>query len=62
MKSLRFRARTDHDTTIGVVLSERKPGGGNYVAMFWSPANSWQQVELTPRDFALSDSPTDPKG
>jgi hypothetical protein len=61
MKSLRFRTRTDHDTTIGVLLSERKPGGGNYVAMFWSPANSWQQVELTPRDFALSDSPTDPK-
>lgn len=61
MKSLRFRARTDHDTTIGVLLSERKPGGGNYVAMFWSPASSWQQVELTPRDFSLSDSPTDPK-
>jgi hypothetical protein len=60
MKSLRFRAKTDHDTTVGVLLSERKPGGGNYVALFWSPANQWQQIELTPRDFDLSDSPTDP--
>jgi hypothetical protein len=60
MKSLRFRAKTDHDTNVAVLLSERKPGGGNYVAMFWSPANVWQQIELTPRDFNLSDSPTDP--
>jgi hypothetical protein len=60
MKSVRFRARTDHDTTVGVLLSERKPGGGNYVALFWSPANTWQQIELTPRDFDLSDGPTDP--
>src|SRR5271165_7025929 len=61
MKSLRFRARTDHDTTLGVLLGERKPGGGNYVALFWSPANVWQQVELTPADFDLSDGPNDPK-
>jgi hypothetical protein len=60
MKSLRFRAKTDHDTTVGVLLSERKPGGGNYVALFWSPANVWQQIELTPRDFDVSDGPTDP--
>jgi len=60
MKSLRFRIRTDHDTTVGVLLSERKPGGGNYAALFWSPANAWQQIELTPRDFDLSDGPTDP--
>jgi hypothetical protein len=60
MKSLRFRAKSDRDTTLGVVLSERKPGGGNYVALFWSPANVWQQIELTPRDFDVSDGPTDP--
>jgi hypothetical protein len=60
MKSLRFRAKSDHDTTLGVLLGERKPGGGNYVALFWSPANQWQQIELTPRDFDLSDGPTDP--
>jgi hypothetical protein len=29
--------------------------------MFWSPAGMWQQIELTPRDFELSDGPTDPK-
>src|SRR5271169_3161239 len=44
MKSLRFRAKTDHDTNVGVLLSERKPGGGNYVALFWSPANVWQTI------------------
>src|SRR5260370_1242559 len=59
MKSLRFRAKTDHDTTVGVLLSERKPGGGNYSATFWSPAGVWQQIELTPGDFELSDGPTD---
>jgi hypothetical protein len=60
MKSLRFRAKTDRDTTVGVVLSERKPGGGNYVALFWSPANVWQQIELAPGDFDVADAPTDP--
>jgi hypothetical protein len=60
MKSFRFRAKSDRDTTLGVVLSERKPGGGNYVALFWSPANTWQQIELTPRDFDVADGPTDP--
>jgi hypothetical protein len=61
MKSLRFRARTDHDTTLGVLLGERKPGGGNYVALFWSPADVWQRIDLTPTDFDLSEGPTDPK-
>lgn len=61
MKSLRFRVRADHDTTLGVLLSERKPGGGNYAALFSSPANVWQQIELTPADFELSDGPNDPK-
>lgn len=61
MKSIRFRARTDRDTTVGVLLSERKPGGGNYVALFWSPANAWQDIELTPRDFDAADGPNDPK-
>jgi hypothetical protein len=60
MKSLRFRTKTDHDTTVAVVLSERKPGGGNYTALFWAPANQWQQIELTPADFAVSDGPNDP--
>jgi hypothetical protein len=43
-----------------VFLSEKKPGGGNYTAPFWSPANTWQLVELTTADFNASDGPNDP--
>ena len=57
---LRLRLKTDHDTALAVLLSEKKPGGGNYVATFWSPANSWQTVELSPADFSASDGPGDP--
>lgn len=60
LKRLRFRAKTDHDTAVAVLLSERKPGGGNYTATFWSPAGAWQTIELTPADFAASDGPNDP--
>ncbi|HWZ29963.1 MAG TPA: hypothetical protein VNX18_01440 [Bryobacteraceae bacterium] len=57
----RFRVKSDHDTAIGVLLSEKKPGGGNYTALVWAPANQWQPVELTPSDFTLSDGPADPQ-
>ncbi len=30
---LRLRLRTDHDTAVAVLLSEKKPGGGNYTAI-----------------------------
>ncbi|HXK03356.1 MAG TPA: hypothetical protein VMS37_13195 [Verrucomicrobiae bacterium] len=60
LKRLRFRAKTDHDTALAVLLSERKPGGGNYIAMFWSPAGTWQAIELTPADFSMSDGANDP--
>ena len=60
MQRMRFAVKPDHNTALGVLLSEKKPGGGNYIALFWAHANEWQQVELTPGDFALSDSPTDP--
>lgn len=46
---------------VAVLLSERKPGGGNYTAIFWAPANTWQAVELAPGDFILSDGPNDPR-
>ena len=36
MRSLRFWARSDHNTAVGVLLSEKKPSGGNYVAWFWA--------------------------
>jgi hypothetical protein len=58
MRALRFRVRTDHDTPVAAVLVER--GGGHYNAVFWSPANTWQDIELTPSDFSLSDGPNDP--
>jgi hypothetical protein len=53
--------KTDHATALGLLLSEKKPGGGNYSAWFWSPANTWQWIEFTPADFTLSDGPNDPK-
>jgi hypothetical protein len=61
MQRLRFWIKTDHDAPAAVLLSEGKPGGGNYTAWFWSPANTWQQIELTPADFLLADGPQDPK-
>jgi len=57
---LRFRIKADHDTAVAVLLSEKKPGGGNYTAIVWAPADVWQQVELTPADFSVSDGPNDP--
>jgi hypothetical protein len=60
MRSLRFWARTDHNTAVGVLLTEKKPGGGNYAAWFWTPANTWQAIELTPADFTVTDGPDDP--
>jgi hypothetical protein len=58
MRAVRLRVRSDHDTPLAVLLTER--GGGRYTAIFWSAANLWQQIELTPGDFALSDGPNDP--
>jgi hypothetical protein len=61
MQRLRLWVKTDRDTPVAVLLSETKPGGGNYTAWFWSPANAWQQIDLTPADFVLADGPQDPK-
>ena len=61
MQRIRFRVKTDHATAMGVLLSEKKPAGGNYSAWFWSPANTWQWIELTPADFSLNDGPDDAK-
>src|SRR5580692_6665534 len=61
MQRLQFWVKTDHDTPAAVLLSEIKPGGGNYTAWFWAPANTWQQIDLSPADFVLSDGPQDPK-
>jgi len=60
MQSLRFWARSDYDTAIGVVLAEKTPGGGRYTAWAWSPANTWQEIDLAPGDFIANDGPQDP--
>jgi hypothetical protein len=57
---LRVSLKTDHSTAMAVLLSEKKPGGGNYMAWFWAPAGQWQTIELTPADFSVSDGPQDP--
>jgi hypothetical protein len=61
MERLRFWLKTDRQTPVGVLLSERRPGGGNYTAIVWAPADTWQLVELTPADFVLADGPNDPR-
>ena len=60
MTRLQFRVRSDVDTMLAVMLSEKKPGG-DYTALFWSPKDQWQQVDLTPADFSVNDGPKDPK-
>jgi len=60
MRRMRFRIRSDRDTVLAVLLSEKKPGGGDYSAWFWSPANVWQPIELTPADFTANDGANDP--
>jgi hypothetical protein len=61
LSHIQFRARTDVSTMLGVLLSETKPGGGDYTAVFWSPKDQWQQIDLTPADFSLNDGAKDPK-
>lgn len=58
-QSLRFWVRTDRTTTVAVVLAEEE--GGRYIATAHVAANSWQKVELSIYDFALSTGPDDPK-
>ena len=59
MRRVRFWIKSDHDTGVAVLLSEKKPGG-DYTAIVWAPKNVWQHVELSLADFAPNDGPTDP--
>jgi len=59
-QSMRFALTTDAPTPVAIVLSEKKPGGGNYTAVVWSPGKQAQPVALSPADFAITDGPTDP--
>ena len=60
MRRIRFRIKSDHDTAVGLILAEKKPGGGDYAAMFWVPKNAWQVVDFLLSDFTGNDGPTDP--
>jgi hypothetical protein len=60
MERIRFRIKADHNTAVVLSLSEKKPGGGDYSAVFWAPANTWQQVDLAVDDFSANDGPNDP--
>ncbi len=61
MQRIRFWLKTDRDAPMAVLLGERKPGGGNYTATFWSPKGEWHPIDLMPSDFVLSEGPNDPK-
>lgn len=60
MKSLKFWIRTDHTAPIAVALQEGE-AGARYIALFTSPKDKWQQVELAPEDFQLMDDKDSPK-
>jgi len=60
MKSLKFWIRTDHTTPMAVALQEGE-AGARYVAVFTSPKDKWQQVELAPENFQFMDDENSPK-
>ena len=51
LQSLTFDIKSDHDTSLILVLKEQ--GGGQYAAPFSLVADKWQRVELAPADFVL---------
>jgi hypothetical protein len=57
-KSIRFWVLSDHPSPLFVSLPEHE--GGRYVALVAVPQFKWQQVELSPSDFVLSDDNNDP--
>jgi len=57
-KSFRFAVKSDSGGVLTALLQEHE--GGRYIAMFTVPAGKWQQVELAPSDFTLSDDANDP--
>jgi hypothetical protein len=59
-RAFRFWIKTDYSTPVVVALQE-KDQQGRYLAMFTTPAGKWQQVELAPSDFYLSEDANDPK-
>ena len=60
MRRIRFWVKADHDTSLGILLTEKKPGGGNYAATVWAAKNVWQRGEVALSDFIANDGPGDP--
>ena len=63
MESLHFWIRTPEDVPLTVTVQEKD--GGQYLAMFTSPKDRWQEVEIGVRDFTPStdaNAPVDPNG
>src|ERR1700722_13583395 len=48
MDQIHLWVRTDFPTSVVVTLNEK--GGGNYIAMAWSPGSVWQEIRIEPRD------------
>jgi hypothetical protein len=59
-RSIRLWVKADYAAPLAIALQERD-NNGRYIAMFTAPAGKWQQVELAPGDFTLSDGNDDPK-
>jgi hypothetical protein len=57
-KSIRFWVMSDHPAPLFVSLQEHE--GGRYIALVAAPQFKWQQVELSPSDFVLSEDNNDP--
>jgi len=60
-KSIRFWIKTDHATSLAVVLQEKD--GGRYNSILSTQKDTWLQVELGSADFILDrskDAPNDP--
>lgn len=59
LQSLKFWVKASHDTPLAFVLQEQ--GGGRFGALFSTPKDKWQRVELKPTDFVLQEGKDDPK-
>jgi hypothetical protein len=57
-KAIRFWLMTDYAAPLYIVLQEHD--GGRYVSLISTPKYKWQQVELAPSDFTLSEDNNDP--
>jgi hypothetical protein len=59
MQQMKFWLKTDRDAIYIVSLHEKE--GGHYNTTFWCPKGVWQQILLTPSDFALGTEGNEPK-